>query len=55
MITTARRVPHELRQATFLRQIYSKRQLYEIMVEFWSDHFNIFIEKGSCFYPENRG
>jgi hypothetical protein len=23
------------------RQIFSKRQLYEVMVEFWSDHFNI--------------
>lgn len=43
-------VPNELRQATLIRQIYSKRQLYEIMVEFWSDHFNIFIEKGSDFY-----
>jgi len=44
------KIPHELRQATLLRQLYSKRQLYEVMVEFWSDHFNIFIEKGSCFY-----
>ena len=40
----------ELRQSTLLRQIYSRRQLYELMVEFWSDHFNIFIEKGNCFY-----
>lgn len=40
----------ELRQATLLRQIYSKRQLYELMVEFWSDHFNIFIEKEPLFY-----
>lgn len=40
----------ELRQATLLRQIYSKRQLYEVMVEFWSDHFNIFIEKEPLFY-----
>lgn len=39
----------ELRQATLLRQIYSKRQLYELMVEFWSDHFNIFIEKEPLF------
>lgn len=36
----------ELKQATILRQVYSKRQLYEIMVEFWSDHFNIAITKG---------
>lgn len=43
-------VPNELRQATMLRQLYSKRQLYEAMVEFWSDHFNIFIEKGNGFY-----
>jgi hypothetical protein len=44
------RVPNELRQATLLRQLHSKRQLYEVMVEFWSDHFNIFVEKGNCFY-----
>jgi len=43
-------VPNKLRQATLLRQLYSKRQLYEIMVEFWSDHFNIFIEKGNGFF-----
>jgi len=44
------KVPNELRQTTFIRQMYSTRQLYEVMVEFWSDHFNIFIEKGNCFY-----
>jgi uncharacterized protein (DUF1800 family) len=44
------KVPNELRQATLLRQLYSKRQLYEAMTEFWSDHFNIYIEKGNCFY-----
>ena len=44
------KIPNELRQATLLRQLYSKRQLYEVMVEFWSDHFNIFVEKGTCFY-----
>jgi len=44
------KVPNELRQATLLRQLYSKRQLYELIVEFWSDHFNIFVEKGNCFY-----
>ncbi len=42
--------PAELRQATLLRQIYSRRQLYEVMVEFWSDHFNISADKGDCFY-----
>jgi uncharacterized protein (DUF1800 family) len=44
------KVPNELRQATLLRQLYSKRQLYEVMVEFWNDHFNIYTEKGNCFY-----
>ncbi len=38
----------ELRSATLLRQIYSRRQLYEVMVDFWSDHFNIFAAKGQC-------
>ena len=47
---TVKSIPNELRQATLMRQLYSKRQLYEIMVEFWSDHFNIFIEKGNGFY-----
>jgi len=31
--------------ATLTRMANSKRQLYERMVEFWSDHFNIFISK----------
>ena len=30
--------------ATLLRGAYSRRQLFERRVEFWSDHFNIFIE-----------
>lgn len=41
-------VPGELRRATLLRQVYSRRQLYERVVEFWSDHFNISVEKGDC-------
>jgi len=43
-------VPSQLQQATLLRQIYSKRQLYELMVVFWSDHFNISIDKGDCWF-----
>ena len=31
----------ELQQAVLLRQVFSRKQLYERMVEFWSDHFNI--------------
>jgi hypothetical protein len=41
---------NELRQATLIRQLYSRRQLYEVMVEFWSDHFNISVDKGNCWF-----
>ena len=32
--------------ATQYRQMFSQRQLYEVMVEFWSDHFNIHLLNG---------
>jgi len=35
-----------LRQSTILRSTYSRKQLYERNVEFWSDHFNIYAFKG---------
>ena len=31
----------ELGQATIGRQIWSNRQLYEVMVDFWANHFNV--------------
>ena len=31
-----------------MRAVYSDRQLLEVMVRFWSDHFNIDISKGEC-------
>ena len=37
----------ELQQARLLRSVYSQRQLYEIMVDFWSNHFNVFSAKGA--------
>ncbi|MEO7720275.1 MAG: DUF1800 domain-containing protein [Capsulimonas sp.] len=40
-----KRLVAALRQATTLRAVYSKRQLQERMVEFWSDHFNIYAFK----------
>ncbi len=43
-------VVNELRQATLTRQVYSQRQLYEVMVEFWGDHFNISVDKGDCWF-----
>ncbi|NWF63266.1 MAG: DUF1800 domain-containing protein [Chloroflexi bacterium] len=35
----------ELIQAAMIRAVYSPRQLYERMVQFWTDHFNIYILK----------
>ncbi|MGH7973821.1 MAG: DUF1800 family protein, partial [Limisphaerales bacterium] len=31
---------HELMRSTLARAVFSRRQLYEVMVQFWSDHFN---------------
>lgn len=38
----------QLTHATLLRSVLSERQLYEVMVQFWSDHFNIDPSKGDC-------
>ncbi len=42
-----RTILEELQQAKILRAVYSQRQLYEIMVDFWSNHFNVFARKGA--------
>ena len=39
---------HDLVRARILRAVYSRRQLKEIMVDTWSDHFNIAWSKGNC-------
>ena len=39
--TNRRYVRDELAVATLMRAVYSNRQLYEVMVGFWSDHFSI--------------
>jgi uncharacterized protein (DUF1800 family) len=36
------RVMRELRQATLFRRVFSRRQLHEVMVDFWTDHFSIY-------------
>lgn len=38
-------VINELQQATLKRAIFSKRQLQETLVDFWSTHFSIYIYK----------
>ncbi len=42
-----RLVRNQLSQATVLRAVYSERQLYELMVDFWTNHFNIFFQAGT--------
>jgi uncharacterized protein (DUF1800 family) len=37
----------ELQRARLLRAVYSKKQLYEIMVDLWTNHFNVFAGKGA--------
>ena len=39
---------NELMRGTLARAVSSERQLYEVMVQFWSDHFNIDPSKGDC-------
>jgi len=38
----------DITRAALLRATWSKRQLYEKMVHFWTDHFNIDSSKGDC-------
>ncbi len=39
---------NELMRGALTRAVWSERQLYEVMVQFWSDHFNIDPSKGDC-------
>jgi hypothetical protein len=36
-----RPVLDQLQAQTLLRAVYSKRQLQEVMVDFWFNHFNV--------------
>ncbi|MEM7708208.1 MAG: DUF1800 domain-containing protein [Pseudomonadota bacterium] len=40
----------ELIVATIAQQLFSPRQLFEVMVEFWTNHFNVFILDGPVQY-----
>lgn len=46
-MTGPQRVITELAQEELLRAVYSNRQLNEVMVQFWMNHFNIFAFKGA--------
>ncbi|HVF55426.1 MAG TPA: DUF1800 domain-containing protein [Pyrinomonadaceae bacterium] len=41
------RIMQELQSSRILRAAYSERQLQEVMVDFWSNHFNVFAQKGA--------
>ncbi len=41
-----RQVLAELMQAKIMRAAYSERQLQEVLVDFWFNHFNVFVGKG---------
>lgn len=41
------RIIGELQASRILRAVYSERQLQEVMVDFWSNHFNVFAGKGA--------
>ena len=41
------RIVAELQASRILRAVYSERQLQEVMVDFWTNHFNVFAGKGA--------
>jgi uncharacterized protein (DUF1800 family) len=41
-----RRYAAEVQQAAVARTALSERQLYEVLVDFWTNHFNVFMAKG---------
>ncbi len=41
------RITAELQASRILRAVYSERQLQEAMVDFWTNHFNVFAGKGA--------
>lgn len=42
-----RTVAVELTEAKLFRAVLSERQLEEVLVDFWFNHFNVFLEKGA--------
>jgi len=42
-----RRLAGQLAELAVVRATISERQLYEVMVDFWTNHFNVFLGKGA--------
>jgi uncharacterized protein (DUF1800 family) len=53
-LAAPQQVLSELMQAKLLRAAFSERQLQEVLVDFWFNHFNVFIGKGQVrqYLPE---
>ena len=49
-------VLRQLQKAAFLRAVYSRNQLQERMIDFWSNHFNVYARKGlgAYFTPRDQ-
>ena len=45
-----RRLTGQFQQLAVTRAVLSQRQLYEVLVDFWTNHFNIFLGKGQVRY-----
>jgi uncharacterized protein (DUF1800 family) len=43
-------VARDLQEGKILRAVYSNRQLDEVLVDFWFNHFNVFLDKGADHY-----
>jgi len=42
-----RRLGAEFQELAVIRAVLSERQLYEVMIDFWANHFNVFFAKGA--------
>ncbi len=49
-VAELRRLGGEVQQLAVVRATLSERQLYEVMVDFWTNHFNVFFTKGAVRY-----
>jgi uncharacterized protein (DUF1800 family) len=43
-------VARDLQEGKILRAVYSNRQLDEVLVDFWFNHFNVYLDKGADHY-----
>ena len=43
-------IARDLSEGKLLRAVYSNRQLDEVLVDFWFNHFNVYLDKGADHY-----